>query len=334
MKTKLLLLLLSITILSSCSKYGYVRLKYPNSPNAVLPDGIKTIAIVNRSIAPKDNKHNILTETILSGEVAGSDKVASDECLKAIFDRFNGYQDYRVVFPAKTRLVGTGTRVTPDILDWKVVKDICDSTNADVLLVLEMFDSNSDILLSALNNQLNSVLAGNTGTPAPPNQIRMNVISYWRMYDPKNKAIIDQYQSTSYLTFNTTSLLNTPPPEALPQTAYAAGEEYIYRFLPSYYYVKRDLYKKGKGAFKEQFRTGFRKSEVANWKGAYDVWLSIAEKATGKNAGKACLNLAVACEVLGKNEEALAWAKKSYEDYGNKLGRDYANILKYRINVE
>ncbi|MCK6599990.1 MAG: DUF6340 family protein, partial [Bdellovibrionaceae bacterium] len=89
-----------------------------------------------------------------------------------------------------------------------------------------------------------------------------------------------------------------------------------------------------KGAFKEQFRAGFRKSEVANWKGAYDVWLDIAQKSSGKNAGRACLNLAVACEVLGKTDEALVWAKKSYEDYGNKLGRDYANVLKYRINVE
>ncbi len=334
MKFKNLLLLLSILILGSCSKYGFVKLKYPQSPNAVLPENIKNIAIVNRSIASKDVNHSILKDIILSGEVAGSDKVASDECLKAVYDRFNGYQDYKILFPNKTKLEGTGTRVTPEILEWKIVKQICDSTGADALLVLEMFDSNSDILLSTVTNQVNNVISGNIGTPAPPNQIRMNVVSYWRMYDPSKKLIIDQFQSTNYLTFNTNGYVNIPPPEALPQTAYAAGEQYVYRFLPSYYYVKRDMYKKGKGAFKQQFKIAFRKSEVANWQGAYDVWFSIAQKASGKNAGKACLNLAVACEVLGKTEEALSWAKKSYEDYGNKLGRDYANKLKYRIRIE
>ena len=32
--------------------------------------------------------------------------------------------------------------------------------------------------------------------------------------------------------------------------------------------------------------------------------------------------------------QALKEAKKAYEDYGNKVGRDYANKLKYRVNIE
>lgn len=337
MKTKFYLFLLLVSILAtSCSKYGYVQLKFPTAPNVSLPDNIKTIAIVNRSLSPKDNssKGNAIAEAILTGEIAGSDKLASDECIKAVFDRFNGFRGVSIVYPATSRLLGSGTRVTPDPLSWKRVKEICDSSKANALLVLEMFDSNSDLILSGVTNQINNVLSGATNTPAPPNQIRMNVVSYWRMYDPINEKIIDQYQTTNYLTFNTFGILNLPPPEALPQTAYASGEQYVDRFMPGYYYVKRDMYKRGKGSYKQQFKTGFRKSEVANWEGAIEVWSNIAKNASGKNAGRACLNLAVGYEVLGKTEEALYWAKKSYEDYGNKLGRDYANILKNRLNYE
>ena len=337
MKTKFYLFLLLVSILAtSCSKYGYVQLKFPTAPNVSLPDNIKTIAIVNRSLSPKDNssKGNAIAEAILTGEIAGSDKLASDECIKAVFDRFNGFRGVSIVYPATSRLLGSGTRVTPDPLSWKRVKEICDSSKANALLVLEMFDSNSDLILSGVTNQINNVLSGATNTPAPPNQIRMNVVSYWRMYDPINEKIIDQYQTTNYLTFNTSGILNLPPPEALPQTAYASGEQYVDRFMPGYYYVKRDMYKRGKGSYKQQFKTGFRKSEVANWEGAIEVWSSIAKNASGKNAGRACLDLAVGYEVLGKTEEALYWAKKSYEDYGNKLGRDYANILKNRLNYE
>jgi hypothetical protein len=327
-------MLFGALLLSSCSKYGFVRLKYPTDPNVMLPGNIQRIAVVSRSLTPKEYKGGTITEAVLTGEVAGSDKIASDESLKAIYDRMNGFRGYAIVFPKKTRLMGTGSRVTPDVLDWKTVRTICDSTHSDVLLVLEMFDSNSDLLTTTINNQINDVLSGKVKPPTPPSQIRMNVLSFWRMYDPRNETIIDQFQSTNYLTFNTSPPLFAPPPEALPRTAYSAGEEYVERFLPGYYNVKRDMYKRGKGSFKPQFLAAFRKSEVANWEGAYASWLEIAQRSNGKNAGRACLNLAVACEVLGKYEEALSWAKKSYEDYGNKIGREYANKLKYRVDIE
>jgi hypothetical protein len=160
----------------------------------------------------------------------------------------------------------------------------------------------------------------------------MNVLCFWRMYDPFAKTIIDQYQSTSWLTFNGAG--NVPPPEALPNTAYAAGQEYIQRFLPSYYTVRRDMYKKGKGSGKEEFAAAFRRAEVANWQGAIDAWSEIAKKGNRKNAGRACLDIAVSYEVLGNTEQALYWVKKSYEDYNDKLGRDYAKILLRRQNIE
>lgn len=334
MKIKLLLLLILATTISSCSKWGYVQLRYPSAPQAVFPENIKNIAIINRSLTPKESKNNAVLEAVLSGEVAGSDKLASDECIKAVFDGLNGFHDMRILYPAETHYTGTGTREMPQLLDWQLVKTICDSTGADALLVLETFDSNSDVLASTVTNTINSAISGNMQVPKPPSQIRMNVTSYWRLYHPGSKTIIDQYQSNSFLTFTGSGIVNIPPPEALPQTAYSAGQQYANRFLPSYYFVKRDMYKRGKGRYKSEFLAGFRKSEVANWDGAMETWKDIAGKASGKNAGKACLNIAVAYEVVGKTDEALIWAKKAYEDYGNKLARDYANILKNRLSYE
>lgn len=335
MKNKLLLVLLSCAILSGCSKYGFVKLKYPTSPKIVLPENIQTIAVVNRSLTKEEDKQNTVFESVITGEIAGSDKRASDESLKGVFDRASYWNRLNIVIPAKTRLYGTGTRETPEILQWLQVKQICDSTKADALLVLETFDSNSDVILSNVVNQVNSVIAGNTNVPPPVNQVRMNVICFWRLYDPKNEKIIDQYQSTSYLTFNASGPgINLPPPDALPRTAYEAGQQYIQRFIPGYYYVKRDMYKRGKGSDKQQFLAAFRRSEVSDWEGASQIWTQLANSKNRTNAGRACLNMAVACEVLGKTELAKEWAMKSYTDYGNKIGREYANILKDRLRVE
>ena len=64
------------------------------------------------------------------------------------------------------------------------------------------------------------------------------------------------------------------------------------------------------------------------------IWSELTKSNNVKNAGRACLNMAVGCEVLGKTKEALACAKKAYEDYGNKIARDYANRLAARLNAE
>ncbi len=333
MKKTLSILFIIAVVFSGCSKYGNVRLQYPTAPQAFLPKNIHTIASVNRSLTKKDDKHPII-EAITSGEIAGSDKKASDECLKGVYDKIKGWKQIDIFIPTKTRLYGTGTRETPELLDWKIVKHICDSAKADALLVLETFDSNSDLLASAVNNTVNAVL---TGTIPPPalHQIRMNVVCYWRLYDPVNEKIIDQYKSTSFLTFDAgSSGIAIPPPQALPQTAYHAGEEYIRRFLSNYYYVNRSLYKSGKAADNQKFLSAFRRSEVADWDGALLAWEPLTKSNNRINAGRACLNMAVANEVLGKNDQALIWAKKAYVDYGNKLARDYQNQLQNRLSME
>ena len=165
-----------------------------------------------------------------------------------------------------------------------------------------------------------------------PGQVRMNVVCNWRMYDPQNERIIDQYRHNSYLTFDLRQGL--PPPHALPETAYAAGVAYIRRFLPGSYLVRRELYKRTSGKAKHQFKAGYRRTEVANWPGAIEIWDELCDHPKRKTAGRACVNIAVANEVLGNTENALDWAQRSYEFYRNKLGRSYAKILLNRRNIE
>jgi hypothetical protein len=333
MKTPAIILLLVAIAISGCTKYGNVRLKYPTAPIAYLPENVTTIAVVNRSFSKKDD-HESVIESIATGEIAGSDKKASDECLRGIYDQMNGWHKMSIVIPENIKLYGTGTRDIPEMLDWKVVREICDSTKAQALLVLESFDSNSDILASAITNGVNAVMTGNV-PPPPSHQVRMNVFSFWRLYYPAEEKIADQFESHNFLTFDAGSApFPIPPPEALPKTAYNAGEQYIERFFPGYNYVRRDMYKRGKGRDKQQFLAAFRKSEVADWERALEDWKELSKSKNRTNAGRACLDIAVAYEVLGKTNDALIWAKKAYEDYGIRLARDYENQLSYRLRIE
>jgi hypothetical protein len=160
----------------------------------------------------------------------------------------------------------------------------------------------------------------------------MNVVCYWRLYHPATKSIIDQYQHSSYMTFDTYG--GVLPPTALPEAAYNAGIAYIQRFLPGFYVVKRELYKRTSGSARRQFKAGYRRTEVANWEGAMEIWSELADHPKRKTAGRASLNMAVSNEVLGNTGLALEWAERSYEYYRDKLGRSYAKVLLRRRNIE
>ena len=328
----LLLMLMLIVAIAGCSRYGYVSLNYPTAPVAYLPEDVNSIAAVNRSLTREEDRDDRIAEAIITSEVAGSDRLASDECIKGVYDAILVLQNTELVIPKTVRMYGTGTRELPELLDWDEVSKICQAEGADALLVLETFDSNTDLLLSTATSQAAAILS--TGSPAPrlPAHIKMNVVCYWRLYDPKTKKVIDQYQHNAYRTFDTQG--GILPPHALPETAYEAGRAYIERFLPGYYVVRRDLYKRTSGSAKHQFMAGYRRAEVANWQGAIEIWSELSDHGKRKTAGRACLNIAVANEVLGDTKNALEWAKRSYEYYDDKLGRNYSKILLRRRNIE
>jgi len=76
-------------------------------------------------------------------------------------------------------------------------------------------------------------------------------------------------------------------PTALPEVAYEAGLAYIQRFLPGFYVVRRDLYKRTSGSAKHQFKAGYRSAEVANWQGAIEIWDELTKHRQHKTAGRA-----------------------------------------------
>ena len=319
------MLLTGLMAAIGCSRYGYVSVSYPVPPVTALPEDVQSLTIVNRSLAPEQGKDEGIVEAILTGEVAGSDRLASDECIRGVYDAIVALDNTTLVIPSRLRLYGTGTREMPDLLAWEEVQRICEKEGADALLVLETFDTNSDLLVSAAREQVSAILSTGSPQPVGPGQVNVNVVSNWRLYDPARKEIIDQYQHQSYMSFDARA--GILPPTALPEAAYASGSSYIQRYLPTYDRVRRTLYKRTSGSAKRQFKAGYRRAEVANWTGAMEVWVDLTEHRKRKTAGRACLNMAVANEVLGNVDDALGWAQRSYEFHDDKLGRSYSKVL-------
>ncbi|NLO70206.1 MAG: hypothetical protein GX102_04535 [Porphyromonadaceae bacterium] len=318
----LILILVAITFIG-CSQYGYVGLNYPAKPELYFPDNTSKIAVVNRSNASSENSEMSMAESIATGEIAGSDEKAATKAISGVYDGIHGKDGITIVTP-DTKLYGTGTRKMPDPLDWQTVTSICNKTNSDLLISLEIFDSNTDIA-ERVAGGVAVILSG--GIPRIPTNTKANLFTFWKIYDPATKRIIDQFSSER-------NFVHTLGSDALGAAAYDVGQEFIYRFLPGQIMVNRMFYKKGKKESKAVFQVAYRRTQVANWENAIQDWEYVVETGSIRNKGRACLNIAVAYEVLGNTKEALTWAKRSFEDYGEKLGREYYRILQDRMNLE
>ncbi|MCC7525845.1 MAG: hypothetical protein IT250_13535, partial [Chitinophagaceae bacterium] len=80
----------------------------------------------------------------------------------------------------------------------------------------------------------------------------------------------------------------------------------------------------------DNFRTARRKAQTGNWNDAADLWNHETKNAQDKVAGRACYNMAIIGEINGDVDGAIQWARKSYEDYNNKLALRYLRILENR----
>jgi hypothetical protein len=211
-----------------------------------------------------------------------------------------------------------GAGVFPVYLSWDTVERICRENNADVLFSLELFDAGSTVGLNIANfvQVLNMKTQVKTG---------------WRIYDPATRTILDQYfinrdlncQSGNFLTVASAQLGRK---EAVIRAGNRTGEDYATRIIPYTIRVSRFYYVRGNASFS----LAKRMARAGDWDGAANIWRAATTSRSGKVAGRACYNMAIISEINGDLNGALQWARKAYEVYKTPYALDFVNILQQR----
>jgi hypothetical protein len=159
----------------------------------------------------------------------------------------------------------------------------------------------------------------------------------WRIYDPVNKIILDEYLENEHVT-STGAGINPVKAiesimgrnEAVLQVSNNMGHSYALRILPYRIRVTRHYYVGGTANFK----MAKRRAQTGNWNGAADLWEKEVSNPKRKVAGRACYNMGIINEINGDLNAAVEWTSKSYTDYKNKKALQYLNVLNYRIDRE
>ncbi len=330
------LFLVAISGLTSCkSGMNSVSMQVMKPAPIFIPNHIQKVAVVNRTLASKENKTLGIIESVITGEGIYADREGAEDCLLGLRESLTRTNRFSVYQPAGLNLKGTGTGVLASPMTWEDIQRICTENSVDAVIALDAFDSDSRIDLSS--GPVNTKDAkGNPITITEHNAyLKMNVTTGWSVYDPKERRVIDEFRSVDDLGFNSKGANAIVATAGLPakrdaakKTGYRAGQLYGNRISPSWITVSRGYYSK----INDNFKLAKKKVQYKDWDGAAEIWKKEALNPDKKIAGMACYNMAVAAEVNGNLDAAMEWATKSYKQFENFKGASYMSILQGRIN--
>lgn len=325
-------LLLLIVGPSAC-KTNLVHLTVQEPAPVTIPPYVKTVGIINRSLTSEKNKALDVLDKVLSAEGPVLDKEGAEEGVAGLKNELvsiNRFSEVKNLDKVVLKTVGAGTFPVP--LDWATVEKVCMENNVDALFSLEAFDTETKVAYSTATREVKTPL-GTVPTLETQATISTLIKTGWRIYDPKSKAILDEFsiaenqvQSGRGLTPVAAVAAVAGRKEAVKRVSNQIGQRYAYRIVPVSLRVSREYYVKGNNSFE----AAKRKAQTGNWDGAAELWKKETLNSNSKIAGRAHYNMAIIAEINGDLDKGIEWAKKSYEDYGNKLALRYINILKSR----
>ena len=129
----------SFILITACGPSRIVSLNVTRPAEISLPADVQTILRVDRTKF-KNQTMNVI-EGILTGELPGDDRFAVQEAMNALKETLYNSPRFNVKVSPE-RLEGNSlSAVFPDPLTWEQVNLLCSKENAEILVALEVFDS-------------------------------------------------------------------------------------------------------------------------------------------------------------------------------------------------
>jgi len=315
----------------SCSTRN-VSLQLLAPAEITIPQEINSIGILNRSLPDKEEQLINILEGFITGESILADREGSFHCIRGVEARMRESPRVKAIALETDRYKGTGTRQFPEPLEWGAVEDLCRQYQVDAIIALETFDSDFEVRKST--SQHKEKVNGREVTRTEYHaDLRVDVGSGWRLYDPIHRRIVDQVNFNDRKEWSGSGKTDQAALDDLPskrnsinESGRFAGIQLANRISPNWRAESRTYFVKGNDELKEA-KTQVRYN---NWDAAIVIWKRLAESSDPEIAGKACYNLALASEMKGNIDLALVWAEKAMKEYHIRKAKNYVSLLQAR----
>jgi hypothetical protein len=304
------------------------------------PSDVRTILIVDRS-RYHDRTVGLL-EGIFTGEVLDEDRAGLQAMIEALRAQLSDSERFAIRVATESLPGNSLTNTFPPPLEWAQVDALRLAYQADVVLAVEIFDS--DFIVTRGRRMVKKTVTENnqsTEIDVPEFYAEgvANLTIGLRLYDPTRRNLADEELFSRTHSWQATGSNVRDAIVALIDKADAAsyvsrdvGADYACKIAPMPIQISRTFYGKSKRV--PEMEIGGRHADVGDWREAARVWESGLARATPKDAGQLCYNIAIAHEVLGEWVLSRQWAQRAYVHYGNAEPRDYVAELEYRLRQE
>lgn len=324
--------------ISSCSSTKGMRVQVLRPALISVPQEIQKMAILNRAVP--SSKTN--AEAIVSGETPLRDKELTQECIRGLTETLNTSQRFSITLCDSAYLAPDPKSLNfGSALSWEFIDSMCSKYQVDGLLVLEFFDTDFQVLnpISTATQAIGSLINDRSN---PNSGIRVTgsatATAGFRVYYGKIHKMAYEHRfshkknwtQTAYTIQDAMSKL-IKRNSALLEVSNETGYEFAMSIVPLYYWEDRVMFRGKKGMMERAERQALTK----DWEAALQSWSEIYDGSEkNKIRAKAAHNAGLACEVLGKLEDAQKWLSKSFIEKGYKETLNYSELIDTRIREQ
>lgn len=321
-----------LCLMGACSPKVSIQVLQP--ADVYIDPDITTVAFVDRSMADSIGETLLgAAEGLLTGEEIGADNAGRVEAEHGFRHVFGQSPRFKLITPMTGDI---SSSLFESDINWDQADKICKKSGCQGIVALESFDSNSST--SVDREMVEKTIDGKTvHRPEFSAQRETEILTSWRFYDVKNKAVIDSLHgygnanTWDYDADTEDGALDSLPSQAetIRELAYFAGEDYARRVAPNYIIVQRTVYTRGD----DHLKAAKPYVKTSNWNEARKLWKKTVESSISseKARGRALYNLAVGHEVDGNLEKALELAEQANTTYPSGTVGDYAQVIRQRL---
>lgn len=333
---KIVLTILSSALFFSCSTTSRLKLNITEPALVNIQGQENTVGIINRSLPYKQSESIHHVDNIVTMEEKDINKDGANELILGLLNELaknNTFSTIKII--EEYNLKTEGANVFPPQLPWETIAKISEKHKLNYIFELSFYDADTKID----HRRVSIEKANLVGIKTPVIEHQATVTTFikngWRIYDVKNKNIIDETGANNVVTSIGRGINTVTPKKTIMgqkkrvvEASKRFGADYALKILPHKVTVSRDYYRKGTS----NFEIAKRMVQTGNWDDAAKIWTKEINNSGRKIAGRACYNMAIINEINGNLDLAIDWASKSYNDYGDKIALRYLNVLEKRGN--
>ncbi len=332
-----LFLITATVVFSSCVSYERFPIQLLQPSKRYIPEAIQSFTVVNRAVNNEFKNHvpgSLQRELKFAGHETTyyvNDSLAADTCVKAMAQLLYESGQFDVVIPGEYTLDHEqATMLLPQPLSWEYVGEICDVYETDALISLELFNT-------AVITKYDEFQAIDTNYKLfDAKYVSLDVAckAYWRIYDPRQKKVIDEYLVKDTIFWDgaerTTEKLARKIPllkDALLAAGIYAAMGYVDSITPQWENHNRIFFSKGG----RELEGAASLAREGKWDEAEVIWQKNVNTKSKALRSKTEFNMALAAEMRGDIDEALKWAQKSYQTSYRNQTAAYIKTLNNRL---